>query len=154
MRFLAVACLLAVLWCQAQAQSLITIPASARIYVDSASGFDAPLAAAMKNQGLSFAITTKKDEADYELEAMSGARRLPGAAWSVLWGHGDAQAAIRLVNIRSGEIAFVYTLARSKIVRDPLTTAEACAKQLKFGMNPAAIPPTERLESKNSALDF
>jgi hypothetical protein len=122
--------------------------------VDSASGFDTPLAAAVKNQGLSFAITTKKDEADYELEAMSGARRIPGSAWSVLWGHGDAQAAIRLVNIRTGEIAFVYTLGRTKTLRDPQTTAEDCARQLKFGMNPGALPPKERLESKNSALDF
>ncbi len=137
-----------------QAQNLITIPPGARIYVDAASGFDTPLAAAIKERGVPLAITTTKDGADYELEAMYGARRIPASAWSVLWGHGDNETAIRLVDLHTGEIIFVYQLQRSKIVHDRKATAEACAKQLKFGMNPASIPAKERIASTDSGLDF
>jgi hypothetical protein len=137
-----------------QAQSLITIPPGAKIYVDAASGFDTPLASAFKERGVSLIITATRDGADYELEAMYGARRIPAASWSILWGHGDAEAAIRLVDLRTGEIIFVYPLQRSKVVHDPKATADACAKQLKFGMNPAAIPPKERIAPADSGLDF
>jgi hypothetical protein len=147
--------LFAVLVCQAQAQGISVIPANAKIYVDAATGFDTYLAAAIKSQHVPLAITTQKDAADYELEAMSGARKIPSASWSILWGHGDAEAVIRLVDLRTSEIVFVYALEHNKkIVYDPRTTAEACAKQLKFGMNPAAIPSTERLRSKDPALNF
>jgi hypothetical protein len=100
------------------------------------------------------AITTTKEGADYELEAMYGARRIPAAAWSILWGHGDAEASIRLVDLHSSEIIFVYPLQRSKVVYDRKATAEACAKQLKFGMNPSSIPARERVASTDSGLDF
>jgi hypothetical protein len=137
-----------------QAQSLITIAPGARIYVDAASGFDTELATALKERNVPLAITTTKDGADYELEAMFGARRLPATAWSILWGHGDDEAAIRLLDLHSGEIVFVYHLQRTKALHDRKATAEACAKQLKFGMNPASIPAKERVASTDSGLDF
>jgi hypothetical protein len=137
-----------------QAQNLITIPPGARIYVDAASGFDTPLAAAIKERGVPLAITTTKDGADYELEAIYGARRIPAAAWSILWGHGDEGTAIRLVDLHTSEIIFVYQLPHSKVVHDRQATAEACAKQLKFGMQPASIPPKERIASTDSGFDF
>jgi hypothetical protein len=151
---LAVACLLAAFPYQGYGQNLITIPPGARIYVDAASGFDTPLAAAIKERGVPLAITTAKDGADYELEAVYGARRIPAAAWSILWGHGDDDVAIRLVDLRTGEIIFVYPLQRSKILHDRKATAEACARQLKFGMQPASIPAKQRVASTDSGLDF
>jgi hypothetical protein len=137
-----------------QAQSLITIAPGARIYVDAASGFEADLTAALKERSVPLAITTTKDGADYELEAMYGARRIPGAAWSILWGHGDSEAAIRLVDLHTGEIILVFPLQHSKAVHDRKTTAEACATQLKFGMNPASIPAKARVSSTDAAFDF
>ncbi len=122
--------------------------------MDAASGFDTELAAAIKERAVPLAITTTKDGADYELEAMYGARRIPASAWSILWGHGDDETAIRLVNLHTSEIVFVYPLSRSKVVHDRKATAEACAKQLKFGMNPASIPAKERMASTDSGLDF
>ena len=137
-----------------QAQNLITVNPGARIFVDAASGFDTPLAAAIKERGVPLAITTTKDGADYELEAMYGARRIPASAWSILWGHGDDDVAIRLVDLHTGEIIFVYPLHRSKVLHDRKATAEACATQLKFGMNPASIPAKQRVASTDSGLDF
>ena len=154
MKPLAIACFFAVLSYQGYAQSLVTIPPGARIYVDAASGFDTPLAAAMKERGVPLAITTTKDGADYELEAMYGARRIPASAWSILWGHGDDETAIRLVDLHTGEIVFVYPLQRGKALHDRKATADACAKQLKFGMNPGSIPARERIASTDSGLDF
>ena len=103
--------LLAILVCRSQAQNVGVIPANAKIYVDAATGFDTYLAAAIKSEHVPLAITNQKDAADYELEAMSGARRIPGASWSILWGRGDAQFVIRLVDIRTSEIVFVFTPA-------------------------------------------
>jgi len=121
--------------------------------VDAASGFDTPLAAAIKERGVPVAITTTKDGADYELEAMYGARRIPAAAWSILWGHGDDEAALRLVDLHTGEIILVYPLHRTKLLHDRTATAEACATLLKFGMNPASIPPKQRV-STDTGFDF
>jgi hypothetical protein len=137
-----------------QAQTLITIAPGARIYVDAASGFDTDLAAAMKERGVPLAITTTKDGADYELEAIYGTRRIPAAAWSILWGHGDDETAIRMVDLHTSEIVFVYQLQRSKVVHDRKATAEACARQLKFGMQPASIPAKTRIAPTDSGLDF
>jgi hypothetical protein len=149
------ALVLAVSFCLcSQAQNLFTINPGARIYVDAASGFDTPLAAAIKERGVPVAITTTKDGADYELEAVFGARRIPASAWAILWGHGDDEAAIRLVDLHTSEIVFVFPLFRIKALHDPKATAEACARQLKFGMNPASIPAKQRVASTNTGFDF
>lgn len=133
----------------------MTIPPGARIFVDAASGFNAPLASAIKEQGVRLSVTATKDGADYELEAMYGARRIPAVAWSILWGHGDDEIAMRLVDLHTREIVFVYPLHRSKVVHDRKATAEACARQLQFGMNPASVRAKERVASTDSAgLDF
>jgi hypothetical protein len=136
------------------AQNLITINPGARIYVDAASGFDTELAAAIKERGVPVAVTNTKEGADYELEAVFGARRIPASAWSILWGHGDDEAALRLVDLHTSEIIFVYLLQRSKIVHDRKATAEACARQLKFGMTPASIPAKQRVASTDTGFDF
>jgi hypothetical protein len=154
MKSLFVAGLLAMGVWQSEAQNIGVIPENAKIYVDAATGFDTYLAAAIKSQHVPLAITTEKNAADYELEALSGARRIPSSSWSVLWGHGDAQAVIRLIDIRTSEIVFVYALETSKLLHDERITAEACARQLKFGMNPAVNPSRERVKSKDPALNF
>jgi len=154
MKLWGVACGLAVLALQGPAQSIVTIPASARIYVDAATGFDAFFATALKAEQVPLTITTTKQGADYELQAMAGARRIPGSTWNILWGYGEAQAVIRLVDLRTSEIVFVYELQRSKIAHDPQETAEACAKQLKYGMNPGTIPQKKRAAPKDPAVDF
>jgi hypothetical protein len=154
MKSLFVAGLLAMGVWQSEAQSIGVIPANAKIFVDAATGFDTYLAAAVKRQHVPLVITTQKDAADYELEAMSGARRVPGSSWSILWGYGDAQAVIRLVDIRTSEIVFVYALGSSKILHNERITAEVCARQLKFGMNPAANTSTKRPAAKDAALSF
>lgn len=132
----------------------MTIPPGARIFVDAASGFNAPLASAIKEQGVHLSVTAAKDGADYELEAMYGARRIPAVAWSILWGHGDDDIAMRLVDLHTHEIVFVYPLRRSKVVHDRKATAEACARQLRFGMNPTSVRAKERVASTDSGLDF
>jgi hypothetical protein len=156
MKSLFLAGLFAVLACQSQAQNVGVIPANAKIYVDAATGFDTYLAAALKSENVLLAITNQKDTADYELEAMSGARRIPGGSWPTLWGRGDAQSVIRLVDIRTSEIVFVFAMAPGKkVVYEQRTTAEACAKQLKRGMSPEVISPAKHQpEPKDPALNF
>jgi hypothetical protein len=156
MKSLFLAGLFAVLACQSPAQNVVVIPANAKIYVDAATGFDTYLAAALKSENVSLAITNQKDSADYELEAMSGARRVPGGSWSILWGRGDAQSVIRLVDIRTSEIVFVFAMSPGKkVVYEQRTTAEACAKQLKRGMSPEVISPAKHQpEPKDPALNF
>lgn len=155
MKSLFLAGLLSILVGRSPAQNVGVIPANAKIYVDAATGFDTYLAAAIMSQHVPLAVTNQKDTADYELEAMSGARRIPSASWSVLWGHGDDQTVIRLVDVRTSEIVFVFRLAPGKrMVYEQRTTAEACAKQLKRGMNPDVSPAKKRAEPENSALNF
>ena len=57
------------------------------------------------------------------------------------------------VDLHTGEIILVYPLHRTKLLHDRTATAEACATLLKFGMNPASIPPKQRV-STDTGFDF
>jgi hypothetical protein len=132
-------------------QSTGSIPASSKIYVDPATGFDGYLAEAIKSYKVPVTITAMKSEADFELQALTGARKVAGPDFWKLWMRGYGEPEIRLVSIRSSEIVFNIAFQRNLELHDMDTAAEACAKGFK-----AAVDRAESTVKtpKHPILDF
>ncbi len=137
MKLLAVAGLLTVFVCQSQAWNTGAIPANTKIYVDAASGFDTYLATEIQRRHVPLTITTTRAGADYELEAVSGASRIPGPDWWNQWTRGYGEAGIRVVDIRSNTVVFTSGLDRNRSLHTWQTAARACAERLKFAVRRA-----------------
>lgn len=111
------------------------IPAGSKIYIDAADGFDTYLTAALQKKHVPLVVVANKEVADFELTGVSDDQK-PGWAKTLALGqtHSDDQASVKLVNIKTGEIAFAYAVNKKNTVHGRQTVAEACAKHLKETM--------------------
>jgi hypothetical protein len=137
MKLWAVAGLLTVFVCQSQALNTGAIPANTKIYVDAASGFDTYLAAEIQRRHVPLTITTTKAGADYELEAVSGANRIPGPDWWNQWTRGYGEPGILVVDIRTDAVVFASGFDRNRSLHTWKTAARACATRLASGVRRA-----------------
>jgi hypothetical protein len=112
-----------------------TIPPGSKIFVEAADGFDTYLTAAIEKKNVPVTIVTNKDNADYELSGVSDQQK---AGWAkiVMAGqiHSDEQASIKLVEIKTGEVVFAYSVNKKNSLHGRQTAAEACAKHMKEAM--------------------
>jgi hypothetical protein len=120
------------------AQSALSIPSNARIYVDASDGFDILLTAALEKQHVPLAVTADKSKAAFVLEGSAGA---------------DKTASVRLVDLKSGDVIFAYSAAGKSTIHAQRTAAESCAKRLGAAMHEAPLKRVMLL-SKDPALDF
>lgn len=132
------------------AQLTGSIPANAKIYIDATSGFDKYLSAALAKKRVPLTITTQKEEADYELQALSAAQPIPASDWQRLWLRGYGEAGIRVIDLHTGNTVFYSGLNRNQSLHTWDTAAKACAGNLKIGVNRAE----SRIRSVDPILDF
>ncbi len=142
--------LFAALACLCQAQFAGSIPLNAKIYVDKASGFDHYLAAAIEKRHVPVTITSQKDQADYELDALSGASIVSPADLSSLWLHGYGEAGIRVVNLHTGDMVFTARFDRNASLHDWEAAAKVCASRIRMAVNRAQ----SRQRYADPILDF
>lgn len=111
------------------------IEPGSKIYIEAADGFDTYLAAALEKKKVPLSIVTARDKADYELSGVSDHQK-PGWAKVAFMGqiHSDDQASVKLVDIKSGEVVFAYSVNKKNTLHGKQTAAEACAKHLKQAM--------------------
>ncbi len=121
--------------CLSPAQTAGSIPADAKIYVDAPGDFTSNLSAAIARGHLRFTITNQKDAADYQLQALSGGNVIAAPDWQMLWLRGYGEAAIRVINIHTGDSVFFSGLDRNSALHDWKTAANVCASRLKIGVN-------------------
>ena len=151
MKLLAVAGLLTVFVCQSQARNRGAIPANTKIYVDAASGFDTYLAAEIQRRHVPLTITTTRAGADYELEAVSGASKIPGPDWWKQWTRGYGEAGIRVVDIRTNTVVFTSGFDRNRSLHTWDAAARTCAARLQSGVRRAE---SSFRSSAHPLLDF
>lgn len=121
-----------------QAQTKV-VPANPRIYVDAATGFDAYLSEAAARNHVAITLTTQKNGADYEFDALAGGLMVPGSNWSTLWSPGIAKAWIRMVDLRTSGLVFTCTVDRhSGANHGPQIAAESCTKHLRAAIKRSA----------------
>lgn len=135
MKYIAMAGLVFALAGLTQAQIKGSLPVNAKIYVDAPADFENALLAAVADNHLPFTIAPRKADADYELQALSGANVIAAADWAVRWLHGYGEGAIRVIEIRSGDTVFFAPLDRKYALRDWGSAATACANRLRAAVN-------------------
>jgi hypothetical protein len=97
------------------AQSALSTPSNARIYVDAGDEFDIFLTAALEKKHVPLAVTADKSQAAFVLEGFAGR---------------DKTARVRLVDLKCGDVIFAYSAASRTTIHGRRTAAESCAKHL------------------------
>jgi hypothetical protein len=90
------------------------VPAGSKVYIATADGFDTYLTAALRKNKVPLMVVSEKDKAEYEL---TGAPK--------------EQSAVRLVNVKTHEVVFAYTITKKDAKHGPESVAEACAERMK-----------------------
>jgi hypothetical protein len=134
-------------------QSGGVIPSNARIFIDANQGFNIFLTAALEKKHVALTVTTDKSRADFALQGFS--RRDAGS---------DDEASVRLVNLKSAEVVFAWSVEKTETVHGMQTAADACAKHLRAAMQKkpqladnaikAAAKKLQVWPSRDPALDF
>jgi hypothetical protein len=111
------------------------IPANSKVYVaDIFVGYENYLLAAFQKKKVPLYLTTNRSEADFEITGYSESRK---ANWAkIIFGSGlpEETASIRVVNVRTGIIAYAVASYKVDAINGKKSTAEHLAKNLKQKM--------------------
>jgi hypothetical protein len=108
------------------------LPAGARIFlVPMSSGFETYVAAGLEKKKVPVVVVIDRDKADYELSGVSDSDR---AGWAKMLFLGSQQtnetASIKIVNLKTGNIVFAYSVNKTNSARGKQSAGEAVAKHI------------------------
>jgi hypothetical protein len=114
------------------------IPAGSKIFVAPiAGGYENFIAAGILKKKVPVVLVTDRSKADYEVSGVSQSEK---ANWAkMLFAKSAAsgeEASIQVVDLKSGEVVFAYSVHKANSARGKQSTGEACAKHLKEKINP------------------
>ena len=114
-------------------QSKKAIERSSRLYIAPIEGgFDTFLAAAIIKKQVPVVVVTDRTKADYEVSGIANTER---AGWAKMLFMGvdnsNDMASIKVVEIKSNEVVYGYSVRKGNSYRGKQSAAEACAKHLK-----------------------
>lgn len=115
------------------------IPPGAKVFIAAMeSGFDNNLKAAIQAKKVPVVVVGDKAQAEFEISGHSETQKASTAKKVIMWDwHSNEQASIQVVNLKSSEVVFAYSVNKVSSAHGKKSTAEACAKHLK-----------EKIESK------
>ena len=113
------------------------IAAGSRIYIAPIlGGFQNYIAAAIMKKKVPVLLVTDRTKADYEISGVSESEKANWAKMLFLSSGASAeQASIQVVNVRTDEVVFAYSVNKANSVRGKQSAGEACAKHLKEKIN-------------------
>ena len=121
--------LLALGLCCSAAEHKATVPSGSAIYVDSSSGFDKFLSAALQARHVPLRIVSVPEQADYALDsavfAVAGEVRRRSTSMAT-----SKAEAVKLTS-KSGEVVWRYTVTKHTLDKGSQAIAEDCAKHMK-----------------------
>jgi hypothetical protein len=114
-------------------QSKKAIERSSRIYIAPIEGgFETYLAAAIVKKQVPVIVVTDRAKADYEITGIANSEK---AGWAKMLFMGidnsNDMASIKVVDIKSSEVVYGYSVRKGSSARGKQSAAEACAKHLK-----------------------
>lgn len=114
-------------------QSKKAIERSSKIFIAPIEGgFDTFLAAAIIKKQVPVVVTTDRTKADYEITGISSTEK---AGWAKMLFMGvdnsNDMASIKVVELKSNEVVYGYSVRKGNSYRGKQSAAEACAKHLK-----------------------
>jgi hypothetical protein len=127
----------------AHAESNPVIPLNARLFIDANGGFDIFLTAAMEKNHVPLTITTDKSKADFALEGFSERDA-----------KSEDAASVRMVDLKSGNVVFTWSVEKKAKAHSLQDAAEACAKQVRTAVVKAQQKRLGLFRSSDPALDF
>lgn len=109
------------------------IPAGSNVFVSPMpGGFETYLVAGLVKKKVPLAIVADITKADYQI---SGISETVKAGWAKMLIMGTdmsrEQASIKVVELKTGEVVFGYTVHKGFSIRGKQSAAESCAKHLK-----------------------
>lgn len=114
-------------------QSKKAVERGSRIYIAPIEGgFDTFLAAAIIKKQVPVTVVTDRTKADYEVTGISSSEK---AGWAKMLFMGvdnsNDMASVKVVDIKSNEVVYGYSVRKGNSYRGKQSAAEACAKHLK-----------------------
>lgn len=114
------------------------IPAGSKIFIAPiAGGYENFIAAGILRKKVPVVLVNDRSKAAYEV---SGVSQSDKASWAkMLFAKSAAsgeEASIQVVDLKSGEVVFAYSVHKANSARGKQSTGEACAKHLKEKINP------------------
>jgi hypothetical protein len=108
------------------------IPAGSKVYVAPMDGFETYLKAAIVKKKVPIEIVEQREKAEYEITGVSESKKA-SAAKKVIMGswRSTEDASIKISNLKTGEIAYAYSVHEENSTHGKQSSAEACAKHLK-----------------------
>jgi hypothetical protein len=108
------------------------LPPSARIYIAPISnGFETYIVAGLEKKKVPVIVLADKSKADYELTGVSDSDK---AGWAKMLFLGSQQtneaASIKIVNLKTGNIVFAYSVNKTNSARGKQSAGEAVAKHI------------------------
>ena len=80
-------------------------------------------------------VVTIKEKADFEITAIAESEKAGWAKMAFLGsGQSNEQASMKVVNLKTGVVAFAYAANKGSANRGKQSAAESCAKHLKARM--------------------
>ena len=117
------------------AESKVIPPGSKVFITPIEGGFDTYLSAAMVKKEVPLTVVTIKEKADFEITGIAESEK---AGWAKMMffgsGQSNEQASIKVVNLKTGVVAFAYAANKGSATRGKQSAAESCAKHLKARM--------------------
>ncbi len=120
----------------AESDALISeekIYSGSKIYIaPMANGFDNYIAAGMQQKKVPIVVVADRSKADYEI---TGVAETDKAGWAKMLFLGSDQtnetASVKMVNLKTGNVVFAYSVKKANSVRGKQSAGEACAKHIK-----------------------
>jgi hypothetical protein len=108
------------------------LPKGARIYVAPIqNGFETYIVAGLEKKKVPVVVVADRTKADYELTGVSDTDR---AGWAKMLFLGSQQtnesASIKIVNLKTGNVVFAYSVNKTNSVRGKQSAGEAVAKHI------------------------
>lgn len=110
----------------------VNFPAGSTVYIEPMNGFENYLAAALQKKKVQITLVADRDAADF---VISGTAQHEKAGWAKVAFehdiHSDDQASISVINTKTSQVVFAYSVNKKNTWHGDQTTAEACAKHLQ-----------------------
>jgi hypothetical protein len=109
------------------------IPPGSRVYVTPMKdGFETFIIAGIMKKKVPLVVVTSREKADYEISGIAESEK---AGWAKMLFMGSSQsseeASIKVVEIKTDEVIFGYSVHKGNSVRGKQSAGEACAKHMK-----------------------
>ncbi len=109
-----------------------SLPSGARIYVaPMSSGFETYVVAGIEKKKVPVVVVADRDKADFELSGVSDTDK---AGWAKMLFLGSQQsneaASIKIVNLRTGNVVFAYSVNKTNSYKGKQSAGEAVAKHI------------------------